>query len=66
MEWRNPYRRPVLNGTLTFEHWNIPSALRFFSVPLQQITGEMSGTMDISGTVGNPDLAFRSVLKRAR
>ncbi len=48
-----------LNGTLTFEHWNIPSALRFFSVPLQQITGEMSGTMDISGTVGNPDLALQ-------
>lgn len=54
----------VIDGRLYFTGWSLRDALRFFQLPVSDISGAMNGGMLIHGTVDNPNVSLNVNLNR--
>lgn len=48
----------AIDGRLQFSGWGIREALRFFQLPVNEISGEMNGGMLLHGTLDNPNVSL--------
>jgi translocation and assembly module TamB len=48
-----------VNGQLMFNNWNMAEAANFFQIPLQNVSGIMSGGMTLKGTLDKPDVTAK-------
>ena len=49
----------AISGELNFSHWNIPSVAAFLRFPIHDVTGEISGSMALGGTIDSPDASAK-------
>lgn len=49
-----------LAGNITFNNWDVPTVLKFFNIPVRDVSGTMNGSLSVSGTTDHPNIILKA------
>ncbi len=61
-KWKGVYNDNLgtVSGDLGFQNWDVGEVVKFFKLPVSNVSGTVDGGMSISGTLEDPNVSFRA------